>query len=450
MTEVVVGDRITGVARRIISSEENETLTKVGPGTPMGEVFRQYWIPACLSEEVPTPDSPPVRVRLLGEDLVAFRDSDGKIGLVEAFCPHRRAPLFFGRNEESGLRCVYHGWKFDTEGNCLDLPSEPPHSRMAEFVHLNTYPTFEGGGAIWTYMGDPEKTPPVPDYEWIRVPDDQFLISKTIQDCNFMQGLEGGIDSAHVGFLHNENIANKRLLATSNNHPKLEVELTEWGFRYVGIRELSAEQIYVRGYQFLMPCHKIQGQYLNLFGEIPASGDLNEVLANEYRSVYGHHWVPIDDTTTATYNFHYGSDPAQIVPREYFEAQETRSGRGPDSLIPGTYRLKQNFENNYLIDREVQRTRTFTGIPGVNTQDVAIQEAMGPIVDRSKEFLGTTDIAIVAAREILLEAAREVAEGKTPRGVDAEDCRDVSAADVVIPAGAEWQAVMKDGFTAAW
>ena len=177
---------------------------------------------------------------------------------------------------------------------------------------------------------------------------------------------------------------------------------------------------------------------------------MNEELANEYRSVYGHHWVPIDDTTTATYNFHYGSDPAVRVPIEYFEAQETRSGRGPDSLIPGTYRLKQNFENNYLIDREMQRTRTFTGIPGVNTQDVAIQEAMGPIVDRSKEFLGTTDIAIVAAREILLEAAREVAVGQTPRGVDAADCRDVSAADVVIPSGAEWQAVMKDGFTAAW
>ena len=442
--------RISEVSRRILSPEENETLTRVGKGTPMGEVFRRYWIPACLSEEVPTPDSPPVRVRLLGEDLVAFRDTNGTVGLVEAFCPHRRAPLFFGRNEECGLRCVYHGWKFDTDGNCVDLPSEPAHSRMNEFVHLHAYPTFEGGGAIWTYMGDPEHLPPKPDYEWLRVPDEQFVISKTLQQCNFMQGLEGGIDSAHVGFLHNENIQNKRLLATSNNHPKLEVDLTDWGFRYVGIRDIGPDRVYVRGYQFLMPCHKIQGQYLNLFGEIPEEGDLNELMANEYLSIYGHHWVPVDDYTTATYNFHYPSDPAQNVPREYFEAQEARSGRGPDTLIPGTYLLKQNFENNYLIDREMQRTKTFTGIPGVNTQDVAIQEAMGPIVDRSKEFLGTTDIAIVAARELLLEAAREVATGITPRGTEAEECREVSAADVVIPTGADWREFMKDDFIASW
>jgi phenylpropionate dioxygenase-like ring-hydroxylating dioxygenase large terminal subunit len=443
-------DRITDVHRRILSSEENERLTRVGPGTPMGEAFRRYWLPACLAEEIPTPDCPPVRVRLLGEDLVCFRDSNGDVGLVEAFCAHRRAPLFFGRNEECGLRCVYHGWKFDTTGACVDLPSEPPQSRMNEFVRIKAYPTYEAGGAIWTYLGDLESAPPPPEYEWLRVPDDQFVISKTIQACNYLQGIEGGIDTAHVGFLHNENIANKRLLATSNNHPTLEVELTEWGFRYVGIRQITPDQVYVRGYQFLMPCHKIQGQYLNLFGEIPDEGDLNELLAHEYPSVYGHHWVPVDDETTATYNFHYPRDPSQNVPRSYFEAQEARSGRGPDTLIPGTYRLKQNLENDYLIDREVQRTRTFTGIPGVNTQDVAIQEGMGPIVDRSKEYLGTTDIAIVTARELLLEAAREVQEGVGPRGTSPDDCRQVSAADVVIPAGTEWRDVMKSDFTAAW
>ena len=443
-------ERISEVSRRILSETENEILTRVGKGTPMGEVFRRYWLPACLSEELPTPDCPPVRVRLLGEDLVAFRDSDGKVGLVEAFCPHRRAPLFFGRNEEGGLRCVYHGWKFDTDGNCLEVPSEPSHSRMREFVHLNSYPTFEGGGAIWTYMGDQSSVPPVPDYEWTRVPGDQFFISKTLQQCNYLQGVEGGIDSAHVGFLHNENIQNKRLLASANNHPNLEVDLTDWGFRYVGIRELGPNRIYVRGYQFLMPCHKIQGQYLNLFGDIPEQGDFNELMANDYLSIYGHHWVPIDDNTTATYNFHYPANQEQHVPRAYFVEQEARAGRGPEWLIPGTYLLRQNFENNYLIDREVQRTRTFTGIPGVNAQDVAIQEAMGPIVDRSKEFLGTTDIAIVAARELLLEAVREVEAGVTPRGVDAAECREVSAADVVIPAGVEWRDYMKDDCVASW
>lgn len=450
MTTANKNDTSTPKRLGAVTEEENERLTRVGPDTPMGKVFRSYWIPACLASEVPTPDCAPVRVRLLGEDLVAFRDTDGKVGLIEAYCAHRRAPLFFGRNEDSGIRCVYHGWKYDVTGQCVDLPSEPARSRMVEHAKISAYPTYEAGGVIWTYMGPEESAPSLPDYEWLRVPTDHFLISKTEQACNFLQAIEGGIDSAHVGFLHNENINNPRLLASSDNRPRLEVDVETWGYRYVGIRNLTEDQTYVRGYQFLMPCHKIQGQYLNLFQEVPSSGDLNVELAQEFTSIYGHHWVPMDDFTTATYNFHYPSDTTQHVPLEYFAKQEANSGRGPESLIPGTFKLRQNFENDYLIDRERQRTQTYTGIRGVNTQDVAIQEAMGPVVDRTKELLGTTDLAIMRARQLLLEAAEVVESGGKPLGRDAVDHRDVSAIDMVIPSSADWRDLMKDGFISSW
>src|ERR1700721_1642220 len=191
---------------RMLPSKENELITRVGPGTPMGDTMRRYWMPACLSSEIAEPDSAPVRVRLLGEDLVAFRDTDGRIGLVEEFCPHRRVSLYFGRNEECGLRCVYHGWKFDRDGSCVDMPSEPPDSLFKTKVTIAAYPTWEGGGIIWTYMGPREKQPPPPDYEWVRAPDTHRFVSKTHEDANWLQGLEGGLDTAHSSFLHNEKL----------------------------------------------------------------------------------------------------------------------------------------------------------------------------------------------------------------------------------------------------
>src|SRR5580658_9790204 len=167
-----------------ITEEMNERLTRVGPGTPMGEVFRRYWIPACLSEEIPEPDCPPIRVRMLCEDLVAFRDSSGEVGLVEAYCAHRRAPLFFGRNEECGLRCVYHGWKFDVDGACVDLPSEPADSPLKQGAAIKAYPAVERGGMVWAYLGPPRLRPPEPDYEWTRAPATHRAVSKTLQSSN--------------------------------------------------------------------------------------------------------------------------------------------------------------------------------------------------------------------------------------------------------------------------
>jgi phenylpropionate dioxygenase-like ring-hydroxylating dioxygenase large terminal subunit len=211
----------------VLREEENRRITRVGPGAPMGNLMRRYWLPAALSEELPEPDGAPVRVRLLGEDLIAFRDSSGKVGLVDAFCPHRRAPMFFGRNEECGLRCVYHGWKFDAAGTCVDMPSEPPDSLFKTKVTIAAYPTCEGGGIVWTYMGPPETMPPPPDYELVRAPATHRHTSKTYEECNWLQALEGGIDSVHVTFLHNMNIADQSWLHAVA--PEVEFERTGYG-----------------------------------------------------------------------------------------------------------------------------------------------------------------------------------------------------------------------------
>src|SRR5665213_1717285 len=216
----------------------------------MGEVLRRYWMPAGLASEIAEPDSPPIRVRLLGEDLVAFRDSSGEVGLVAAYCAHRLAPLFYGRNEECGLRCVYHGWKFDTQGTCVDMPSEPPYSKFRLRVSIKAYPTYEAGGMIWTYMGPTESMPAPPDYEWLRAPLGRYLrVSKNGVHCNFLQGIEGGIDTAHASFLHNNDITDLQKLTNIDTRPTLEVEITDFGFMYAGIRNVSDDQSYVRLYQ---------------------------------------------------------------------------------------------------------------------------------------------------------------------------------------------------------
>jgi len=174
----------------MLTVEENERVTRVGPGTPLGKLFRRYWWPACLSKELPERDGAPLRVRLLGEDLIAFRDSENKVGLIDAFCPHRRAPLFFGRNEECGLRCVYHGWKFDRHGDCVDMPSEPAGTTLQAKVKILAYPTVEKGGVVWAYMGPKELTPEEPDYEWTRAPATHRYVSKTFENCNYLQALK--------------------------------------------------------------------------------------------------------------------------------------------------------------------------------------------------------------------------------------------------------------------
>jgi len=420
----------------MLKPEENERITRVGAGTPMGTLLRRYWQPALLAREVAENDGPPVRVRLLGEDLIAFRDTSGAVGLVDAFCPHRRAPLFFGRNEECGLRCVYHGWKFDRDGNCVDMPSEPPDSLFKTKVRVGAYPTWEGGGMIWAYLGPPGTQPPVPDYELVRAPETHRFTSKTIEEANWLQALEGGLDTSHSSFAHNMDITNTSYLRNADTAPRLEVEKTPYGYTYAGIRNVRGQQ-YVRAYHYLMPAQQMRGRVQGRQGE-----------AEPVPTINGHIWVAIDDTTTAVYNWMYSYDRAIPIDPAWAERMETQYGRGPDDLIPGTFRLKKNMRNDYAIDRTVQKTKTFTGIVGINTQDMALQEGMGPVVDRSKEHLGTSDRAIIAMRQLLLEALDGLDRGEEPRGLDPADYRNVRAVDMMIPLDAPWREALKDELVA--
>jgi len=423
-----------------ITKELNDRLTQTGPGTPMGEVFRRYWIPACLSEEIFEPDGPPVRVRLLSEDLVAFRDSSGEIGLVEAYCAHRRAPLFFGRNEECGLRCVYHGWKFDVQGTCVDMPSEPPYSKFRLRVAIKAYPTYERAGIVWTYMGPTQEMPPPPNYEWMRAP---YLkhqrVSKTGEHANYLQGFEGGIDTAHSSFAHNNDITDPNTLRVLDPHPTLEVDRTDYGFRYGSIRNISEDQSYVRVYQYYMPSQQARAFLFDFRGK-----------QNKLPSLDGHIWVPIDDENCYVYNWKYTANDEHEITDEGWNEVEHWFGRGKEDMIPGTYWLKQNPWNDYLIDREVQRTKTFTGISGLNTQDFAIQEGMGSIVRRDLEALGSTDRAIQSARELLIEATHDVEQGRTPKGTDPSTYERVRPGEIIIPRGVPWRDATKDILETVW
>ena len=403
----------------MLSKEDNERLTRVGPGTPMGNLLRRYWLPALTSSELGAPDGVPARLKMLGEELIAFRDTNGAVGIVDAYCPHRRAPLFLARNERCGLRCVYHGWKFDVTGTCVDMPTEPPDSPMKTRIRIKCYPAWEGGGMIWLYMGPPELKPLPPDLELVRAPATHRHVSRTVQDCNYLQALEGGLDASHATILHNMTVGDLSWLDDyERTTPKLDVRLTDYGFEYSGIRSLD-KRYWVRVYQYVMPATQIRGRIVPVRAEkAPPRVPL----------IAGHFWTPIDDVTVSVFNFFYSADPAIPVDHAFMIEQETGYGRGPDQVLPDK-RLKPGRANDYFIDRQVQKTKTFTGIPGVNTQDAAVQEGMGPIVDRSQEHLGSTDRAIVMMRRLLLDAVRTVEAGGQPKGADPSTYRAMRAVD---------------------
>jgi nitrite reductase/ring-hydroxylating ferredoxin subunit len=414
----------------MLSKQDNDLVTRVGPGTPGGAMLRRYWLPALLADELPEPDCPPVRVRLLGEDLVAVRDTDGRVGMLGVHCPHRGASLFFGRNEESGLRCVYHGWKFDIEGNCVDMPNEPPESSFKGKIHHTSYPCVERAGLVWTYMGPPEKQPPMLNLEWMRLPDGHRWVSKTYESCNWLQAMEGGIDTSHSSFLHSRahtvatDATDYRARARS---PRLEVLDTEFGFTYAGLRHLADEhKNYVRAYQFVLPFHQMRAE--------------GEGIRPDPQ-IDGHMWMPIDDGHTWVFNWAYRKNLTEI-PHEQWLDQEHRMGRGPEDLLPG-FRLKASMENDYFMDRDLQKSgMNYSGIPGVNTQDYAVQEGMGPVYDRTKEHLGTSDLAIISARRMLLKSIRDVQAGGDPIGAFADSSR-VRPAEMVLPEDVRWQDAMQ-------
>ncbi len=420
----------------MLSREENELLTQVGPETPMGQTMRRYWIPALLAWELPEPDCPPVRVKLLGEDLVAFRDTEGRIGLLDEFCPHRRVSLYFGRNEECGLRCVYHGWKFDAEGRCIDMMNEPAELDFKQKIRTTAYPTVEVGGIIWAYMGLAALQPPLPQFAWTQAPETHRHVTKVIQECNWLQALEGGIDTSHAPILHRGLSADSTQPGISpaaafvrGGAPHLDLDVTDYGYRYAGIRSLGAEGNHIRAYHFVLPFHQLR----------PSSTEQG------HDAVAGHIWVPMDDENCMVYNWQYALNGDPLTEEDRLER---RLGNGPSDVDQGTFRSYDNRHNDYGLDRHVQKYETFTGIKGVNKQDRAIQESMGRIVDRSREHLGPADRAIIQARRLLSQAIKSVQEGGTPRGIEPAYYT-IQAGESVLPADADWRQVLQPEFTIA-
>ena len=367
--------------------------------------------------------------------LIAFRNTEGEVGLLSEFCPHRLTSLFFGRNEEGGLRCVYHGWKFDTAGNCLDMMNEPQGSDYHTKIKATSYPVVEMGDLVWAYLGPEEKRPPEPKFEWTQVPPDHRLVTKNWQECNWLQALEGGIDTAHAPILHRritENTDRPGIAVNTNlvkgQAPKLEVDRTDYGYRYAGVRDLGNDRNIIRAYHYVMPFHQFRPLQFGLQGQDPRS------------LVAGHVWVPMDAENCMVYNwmYNYGGEPLTDRDKE----EEYQLGRGPGEMLPD-FRTKRNKSNDWMIDRQVQKYETFTGREGINTQDQAIQESMGPIVDRSHENLANSDIAIVVARRMLLDAVSTVADGADPPGIG-ESYYNVRAVDAILPTDADWRQFLDD------
>jgi phenylpropionate dioxygenase-like ring-hydroxylating dioxygenase large terminal subunit len=418
----------------MLPREDNELICRVGPGTPMGNTMRRYWMPALLSSEIPEPDCPPVRVRLLGEDLVAFRDTDGRIGLLDEFCPHRRVSLYFARNEECGLRCIYHGWKFDVDGSCLDQLNEPEELQFKHKVHITAYPTVELGGVVWTYMGPPDKMPAPPKFRWTQVDETRRHVTKVVQECNYLQGLEGGIDTSHAPILHRlltDNSTRGGMKPSSpfvrGKAPHLVVDLTDYGYQYAGIRPLGDCDMHIRTYHFILPFHQIR----------PSKSETGQPMDA------GHIWVPIDDYTCMVYNWIYTTVDSPLTEED---RMERGLGNGPLHVDPKTFRSYGNRSNNYLLDREVQKTESYSGIDGINMQDRALQESMGSICDRSREYLGPGDKAIIQARKLLIKAVRSVQAGEAPSGTGTSYYK-LLAHEEVLPRDADWRAEMTPEMT---
>jgi phthalate 4,5-dioxygenase len=416
----------------VLKQADNELLTRVGPGTAMGAVIRRYWIPVLLREEIPDRDGDPVRVRLLGEDLVAFRDSQGAVGLLGALCPHRGAPLFFGRNERSGLRCMYHGWKFAVDGRCVDMPNVPPRSDFKARIRHTSYPCLERRDMIWAYLG-PGQPPPFPAMDWAELPPEHLAASKQLLYCNYAQAMEGDFDPSHISFLHSSLAAFRQFetLAAGGDqitapspaadgeltpelehvywaldpHPVIMAMETENGLFSGARRDAGAGHYYYRFNHFIMP----------FFAGIPRdAGAQAQVNA----------WVPVDDEHTMVWRITYRPE------RPLTEEERAEQLNGLDAHVaPGGYLPPTaaqgsrwipvlNRDNDYGLDRHAERTTRYSGVPGVWAQDRACTEGMGAIMDRTQEHLASSDLPVIQMRRLLIRAARQLERaGTEPPGV---------------------------------
>ncbi len=425
----------------MLSASDNEILTRVGRGTVMGELMRRYWIPAVLSREVER-DGVPHRTRLLGEDLIVLRLTSGKVAAMSPACPHRGASLFFGRNEEEGIRCGYHGWKFDETGACVDMPSEPPESNLRAKVKHAAYRVRERNGVVWIYMGPwHDDPPPLPDLEWNMVPESHVYLTKRVAQNNFFQTLEGEIDSSHSGFLHSTFKDPYRMMTKQeqgmvykmrDRHPRFEVLDTDYG-ALIGARRNAEEGAYYwRITQFMFPFHTM----------IPPYG--NDPLLS------GHAYIPMDDVNVLAVCFTY--NPVRPLAEEELDnlkfGRDGQQGLHPtvDAFLPpipnrpeGAWWPKHHIDNDFNVDWERQKTLQFSGLPGTWTQDSGMQETMGRIANRSGERLGVSDTGIIRTRRALLRAAKMLDEyGVEPVSASDPTVYSLRSAAVVLPRDGDW------------
>jgi phthalate 4,5-dioxygenase len=392
------------------TARENELLTRVGPGTPMGALMREYWMPVARSSEIEA-DGPPLRLVALGEKLIAFRDSAGRVGIMDHRCPHRCASLFYGRNEEGGVRCIYHGWKFDADGNCTDMPNLPAHQDFRHKLKAKAYKAVERYGLIWLYMGGRKQAPPFPDFELNDLADDEFAITFIQQEYNWLQGLENDLDTSHFGFLHLGGVdpatldpADTFYYLSSDRAPQFHIEETPLGLMYGAYRPADADNLHWRLAQFITP-----------FWCIPPAGMLaDQIMMKGY--------IPMDDTHTMVVTI----GRATVRRRAYRTAAGgpvpglARPFPAADEFLPNTtdwlgrWRVRNNPENDYLIDRAAQRDgNVFSGISGLAMQDNAVAGTMGPITDRTFEHLAPSDEMIARMRRKMIRLVQAYGKDKT-------------------------------------
>ena len=424
----------------MLSNTDNELLCRVGPETAMGKLMRQYWIPAIPSNELPSPDCPPVRIRLLGENLIAFRATSGEVGIVQNACPHRGASLFFGRNEEEGLRCVYHGWKFDVTGACVDMPSEPAESNFKSKVRAVAYPTRERNGIVWTYMGprSRDELPRLPDLEANMLGEDAVDMYLIHLDNNWMQGWEGEMDTVHAAFLHSGATRVEDTIPGTfafyqarSRSAKFDVVDTEWGTSYGVARPAEDDTTYWRTAHQLLP----------FYAMVPTG-----VLGLEVRF---RAYVPLDDEHTMMWTVTKKATGRAQAPVPRGTAAPNPSALRYEPNGTGwleRWRLVENMHNDYMIDRELQKSgESYSGIRGIRQQDAAVTGSMGSIYNRSQEHLGTTDALIIRTRRCMINAAKALRDyGVTPPGVDNAEIYALRSGGVVLPRNADWWDATRD------
>lgn len=415
----------------MLSHSDNELITRAGPGTPMGELLRRFWIPALLSSEIAEPNCQPVRVRLLGENYVAWRDAEGRVGFFDEACPHRGASLALGRCEGDGLRCIYHGWKFSVDGTIVDTPNVG-RPTVKERIKATVFPSAELGDIVWVYLGPKDKQPPLPNHPFMKVPAAHRDVSRTIINVNWVQSMEGHLDSSHAGVLHKDtypyskrtNPGFKRILRdesapfADDDAPAMKVEDTKFGFQIAAIRnaELNGEELkYARIHAYSLPFMCVVPPRINTF-EIPIDDEHVSVIA-----VFTDPEVPIDRDVMQQI---YGADEMYAKP--------------PGSQVVRFY--KGNAGNQWYQDRDRMRSgKSFSGVDGFFAEDFSVLQSMGPIVNRTKEHLAEPDMGIVRMRRLLLKAAIDLQQGIEPTMVSPEEELRIQAGDGVLRGDEEWQ-----------